>query len=161
MKRLITVVVAICLMVSGTVFASTWCEKDGVDQPILNSCVTATPLPSGTEVIVTKAGARIAGDDANKNDAGHYKMVAGDNTPLQEFQVYSGWLYSFAANVFTKVRQVVSNYDNLTLTEFKWQKYWSFMNEHVFPARSQDCTYSGNTIPESTRRSAKKVWEIF
>ena len=134
-------------------FASTWCMKDDADpiQPVLNSCVTATILPSGTEVITTKTGARISGDDANKNAAGYFKMVAGENTPLQEFQTYSGWLYSFADNVFTKTRQVISNYDNLTLSEFKWQKYWSYMNEHVLPVRIQDCVYSGKVIPETAR----------
>ena len=151
MKKLITVIAVFFLMISGTVYAAQWCEKDVSDQPVLNSCVTATILPSGTEVIVTRAGARIAGDDSNKNDAGHYKMITGSNPPLQEFQIYSGYLYEFAANVFTKTRIVIMNYDNLTLNEYKWQTYWACYNEYVLPARTADCVYSGQVIPQEAR----------
>ena len=73
MKQLFLVVIFI--FVASNAFASQWCEKDESDQPVLSSCVTATILPSGTEVITTKSGARISGSDANKNDAGHYKIA--------------------------------------------------------------------------------------
>ncbi|MCP3681609.1 MAG: hypothetical protein GY861_02870 [bacterium] len=157
MKYILTVLV---LLIATPTFAATspwqWCAKDGDEepiQPLLDTCVTATILDSGTEVIdLCDIGkGLVGGPDSNKWDEGYHKMITGENTPLQEFQIYSGWLYSFENNVFIKTNQVVSNYDNMTLNDFKWQTYWKFMNDYVMPVREQDCIYSGKVIPKTAR----------
>ena len=151
MKK-ISLVLLLSLLATN-VLASTWCEKDGSDQPILNTCKAATVLATGREVLDLRSVnlGLIGGDDANKNAAGYFKIASTVTPPLQEFQVYSGWVYTFADNEWTKTRQVIMNYDNLTLQEHKWQTYWACYNEYVLPAREADCVFSGQVIPKEAR----------